>query len=249
MVGGKAEKWRKTKVEHVMAVLEKYRDNDLLLHFRMATDGAVNKRLAHPFKMSNKFHVMHNGVFSKYRVNGKPKDKSDTTRFVNEFLEPMLSDNGKLVAATIEKEIIGSKLAIMDTRGNVELYGGTWTEHNGCLYSNTYAWDYPYSYGYSKYGTHNAAMLGWQSGEELQETYADSMVRAEKTDLHDAMIDKLWSVAHLLPVDDNALIHYEDLSLFDALEMDEIDAYDFIESVSCNTLLELYTEAARLNLI
>jgi hypothetical protein len=247
MVGGKSEKWRKGKLDHVMAILDKYCDNDLVLHFRMATDGAVNKRLAHPFKMSNKFQVMHNGIFSKYRVKGQPKDKSDTTRFVSEFLEPMLAANGKLVPAEIEKEITGNKLAIMDTRGNVELYGGTWTDHGGCLYSNTYAWDYPYSYGsYSKYGTHNAALYGAMAGEEYQKTYADTLT---KSDLHDSMIDKLWSTAHLLPVEDQSLVMYEDLPMHDRLLAGEMDIYSYLESLSSDSILELYTEAVRINLL
>jgi predicted glutamine amidotransferase len=239
MVNGQSEKWRKAKLPHVMAVIDKYKDSELVLHFRMATDGAVNKRLAHPHKLNNGFTLMHNGVLSKYRVSTNVKDKSDTTRLVTEFINPMLSEHGAIVHAELEKEITGSKLAIMDRQGYIRTYGGLWTEHNGSEYSNTYAWDYPYTYATGSYSNkYNYAGVVSTSS---------TVIRADH--LAEELLSRLWFIAEELPLYDYSLIAYEDISLQEELADGLIQAEDFLELCSHTTLLELYTEACKLKLI
>jgi hypothetical protein len=126
----------------------------LVLHFRITTSGGTKADNCHPFPvvetmgMLKKHHMVcdmglaHNGIIDIKH----PADVSDTMAFVVNELAPIKKAKGDFhknphMRLMLENRT-GSKLAIMDKSGHVELVG-KFDEDGGCYYSNTtYKWGY-----------------------------------------------------------------------------------------------------------
>ena len=50
MANGEATKWKDLKPATIKRKIDELQDVDIAVHFRMATDGKVNKSNAHPFQ-------------------------------------------------------------------------------------------------------------------------------------------------------------------------------------------------------
>ncbi len=119
-----------------------------VLHFRMATHGEVSLDMAHPFSVSKHLLMVHNGIISGY---GRGSE-SDTAHFVREELVPLFGD-GKKGADRLQyeeeqeyvTEMVGlsNSLVFMDYEGRITQIGRQGLMHDGCWYSNTYAWSAP----------------------------------------------------------------------------------------------------------
>lgn len=138
--------WRVTdlqsdRVATVEDILDKWTEARVIIHFRMATDGAVTQALSHPFGTADGGYLFHNGVLGQFRTDPN-SNQSDTTRFRDEWLNPRLLD-GSLTTAAIEACIKGSRIVLVSASGDVRRYGSTWHKHEGSYYSNLYAWDTP----------------------------------------------------------------------------------------------------------
>jgi len=120
----------------------------LLIHFRIATSGKVDKGNRHPFpitlnkqllrkeELSCRFAVAHNGVISQY---GGHKKYSDSQKFIidilaNKRIKYNLLDRSiqKLICSYISPD----RLSILTYEGNLILLGKHIEDKDGCFYSN-----------------------------------------------------------------------------------------------------------------
>ena len=155
----------------------KYKDPDLtdlgmIIHCRITTHGLTNRSNTHPFPLSENEEdlcavslrkqpkaIAHNGIVSSVTVL-KTGKLSDTMEFIKTQLYPiseMNKDWNKFpkVLKAIE-EIIGSKLAILNTDGTIDRVGAFTKHEDGLWYSNMH-WDWTISSawrtgGYGKSG-------------------------------------------------------------------------------------------------
>lgn len=107
-----------------------------LIHLRYATHGRIGVKNTHPFKVvdhpnAGEIFLMHNGIVEKFSDDPK---KSDSKRFAEEFLHPLLTAHPSLwgskelldrIAAVDSK----SRFALADQAGRVVLTKNfDWTE-------------------------------------------------------------------------------------------------------------------------
>lgn len=138
----------------------------LVLHFRIGTQGANDKKNCHPFPISNNSidlcatkisaHVglAHNGIIPTFS-KALEKHFSDTHLFVRDFASLIMKtpqyylDEGIVKALDV---IAQSKLAILSNDGYVQLIG-SFEQHEGIFYSNsTYKENYSNLYRSAGYG-------------------------------------------------------------------------------------------------
>lgn len=122
-----------------------------VLHFRISTQAGTRPDCTHPFPLSKnmddlrqlntfaRFGVAHNGIIDLTAYNAKGVTHSDTMEFITDYLSLIIRtpdyhhdrDTVQLIT-----RLCGSRLAIMDTTGHVELIGTGWTQNGGTWYSN-----------------------------------------------------------------------------------------------------------------
>lgn len=154
-----------------------------IYHTRIQTSGGICKELTHPFLLdsdinkqrctnietSTGYAVAHNGIFNEF----EQKDKNnDTTQFITNYLVPLkkLKDNNNESLLDDDLDAIinklcgnSSKLAIINEKGDIKRYGGSWIYDNGIYYSNgTYERPKPYLYFNSIYDTNY-----WRNPDKL----------------------------------------------------------------------------------
>lgn len=122
----------------------------LILHFRISTSGKTDGATCHPFPVTSdlnalrKTHVItnlgmaHNGIISDFEE--KKSIYSDTQLFVNKCVSYLYDMNPKFLhddrtEKLLEPIINGSRLAFLDSHGNIYRYG-EWYENDGIYYSN-----------------------------------------------------------------------------------------------------------------
>ena len=130
----------------------------MVLHFRITTQGGVNKPCTHPFPLSKNMSdlrqlryktdigIAHNGIitltsegyYGYKSYSTKVVDYSDTMKFITDYLSLIIKSpkyyKDKDTLELIER-LAGSKLAILDANGHCELIGN-FTKDNGIYYSN-----------------------------------------------------------------------------------------------------------------
>jgi hypothetical protein len=120
------------------ALLLQESDTPMVLHFRWATHGAVEKANTHPFVIEKgKSAMMHNGILSIPCVKGW----SDTRTFCNEVLQrlPAGWERDPAIYWMVDQATLGSKIAIMYADGSVTILhknagiteGGIWYSNDG----------------------------------------------------------------------------------------------------------------------
>lgn len=128
-------------------------ETPFIFHFRISTQGGVQKGLTHPFPVTDdpndimktrikcSLGVAHNGIIDLTSDFVSKKSKySDTQLFIMDYLYKINSLNHgwykRKVGLELVENLIDSKLAILDSEGYVETIG-EFTLDNGILYSNT----------------------------------------------------------------------------------------------------------------
>jgi predicted glutamine amidotransferase len=122
-----------------------------VLHFRISTQGGVNKECTHPFPLSRDMEdlrktrftsdigVAHNGIISLTSVGYyKQVNYSDTMSFITDYLSLIIKDRKWYKdkdKVTLVARLAGSKLAIMDGSGTVTLIG-EFVKEGDCYFSN-----------------------------------------------------------------------------------------------------------------
>lgn len=136
-------------LKQVLEALGKVPDESrCVIHFRFATSRDVNRKLCHPFVIRRGEEVnggeglfFHNGIFNI----DAPLDSSDTEQWVRFY-------NAGLRWVLKPSVVMGSRLAFMDSKGEVK-YQGSWTESldddSGEIYKTSCeVVVYPRYYGY-----------------------------------------------------------------------------------------------------
>jgi hypothetical protein len=222
-----------------MEIMDTLTDVDVAIHFRMATDGRVNKHNAHPFKLKNQSWLMHNGILSAYRTS-KDDVKSDTRNFVETFCNPLIKKHGSVPKTALEQEIFGSTICLMNKDGSINRYGSGWVKYSGSFYSNEYAWDSPtYSAAYSSKVQSNLVSTRRPDYifDDVDRGFQDESILAE------AMLGLLEQCTDILPYTDPSYVSYDDIWLQDQIGLEAISGQEFIEYCSAETLLLMYTWA------
>ncbi len=163
--------------DDVINLYNKFKDEEIGIHFRWATHGLVNKKMAHPFKVFHNqpkgqdLYMMHNGIFSK--VGDWKQGASDTWHFVNDFLHPWLQKYSCEILKEDEfQEMLGSyigssnKLLFLDSTGaftTINKQSGT--EKDGYWISNTYSLTPSYRFKETK------ALPSYKSGLDYNPYY------------------------------------------------------------------------------
>lgn len=109
-----------------------------VLHFRIATHGETNAANTHPFKVTERLGLVHNGIISNVTCDINKK-MSDTWHFVEKYVKPLHKFWRTTAIRDLYEEYIGySKLIMMNEKGEVEIIKdnlGVW--NSGCWFSNT----------------------------------------------------------------------------------------------------------------
>ena len=108
----------------------------MLIHFRIATHGAVELDNCHPFWLNDRMALIHNGIITGY---GDKAKKSDTRDFIDKVIGNI---SWKMMKNPAYRELVGkaigySKFAILDITGDYWIINedkGYW--HEGIWYSN-----------------------------------------------------------------------------------------------------------------
>ena len=141
------------------------KEDDLVLHFRIATSGGTNPENCHPFPISCKVEdlkatrintpiaFVHNGVLGK----GNDELKiSDTQVFVKDVISrEEISDHldNEEVQKVIEQMAGGQRFFIADAEKDVFKRFGTWYEDGGLWFSNMHWKNYVEYSGFGWSGT------------------------------------------------------------------------------------------------
>ena len=154
------------KFEKFWKAVDKLPENlPIVYHFRIATHGARNEKGTHPFPITSNerllqkrfvktdIGVAHNGIIhlcGNYSKEKNPYNLSDTQLFIKDYLTklqniPNWHRDEKVMK--IVSELIKSKMAVLDKRGNISLIGD-FVEVDGYKCSNNYFKPRTYNYGY-----------------------------------------------------------------------------------------------------
>ena len=122
MANGGADRWVKIKPHKLQRKINAL--GAAAIHFRMATHGRIDHTNVHPFRAIDGSQIMHNGVLHKYA----PFDRtaaaaSDTSLFVQRFINPMLTRDGAIDMQAVANETAGNALAVMRPNGAIALTG------------------------------------------------------------------------------------------------------------------------------
>lgn len=124
----------------------------VLIHFRIATHGGVNPECTHPFPLVSDegymkktesiadYAVIHNGRISLTSSETYSKDKmSDTMIFIQKYLAKLASNARWFNNPTnmeLIYDLIDSKMAILNGRGEIKCTSGFTKDEDGNYYSN-----------------------------------------------------------------------------------------------------------------
>lgn len=115
-------------------IAEKYgQDNPMLIHFRIATEGKVNKANCHPFRIKGGA-LIHNGMLWSTK-QGLDAEFSDTRSFAQRLHNELRYDVVKASINELASAIEWNKLAMLYDNGEY-IRVGKWYEDNGIWYSN-----------------------------------------------------------------------------------------------------------------
>lgn len=124
----------------------------IVFHFRITTQGGVQKELCHPYPIADNYEDMrklahesnialaHNGIISLTSSFGKNLKYNDTMTFIRDYASIIIDNDlffgtKKNKCLLLERLIGSSKLAIMNKLGYVKLIGD-FKQVNGIYYSN-----------------------------------------------------------------------------------------------------------------
>jgi glutamine amidotransferase len=122
-------------------IAEQYgKDNPMLIHFRIATEGKINKANCHPFRIKGGA-LIHNGMLWG-TAGGLEAEFSDTRTFATRMHNELRYDVVKASIEELTQAVQWNKLAMLYDNGEYVRIG-KWYEDQGIWYSNeTYMpWD------------------------------------------------------------------------------------------------------------
>jgi predicted glutamine amidotransferase len=157
------------KFDDLKPLLEKINGNPYVLHYRWATHGTKNIDNCHPFRITKKLYMAHNGVIA---IEQKNKLMSDTWHYAQTLRQIGIDHDNvtdeEIISMMAKSVGGGNKLAFLDAQGKVTLVNeqaGTWKE--GVWYSNTHSFysiaasNNRYARYYNRYYHHRSASWDW----------------------------------------------------------------------------------------
>lgn len=118
---------------------------DCIWHVRMRTHGDVDLANCHPYAVTPRVALAHNGILAT--GNSWDASKSDTWHFIRNVIEPVVAyDEARVLDPTWQAflgQLIGSsnKFGIMTASGDAVIINrASGVEYAGAWLSNTYAW-------------------------------------------------------------------------------------------------------------
>ena len=140
------------KVKKIYEVEDNFKSLPMVFHFRISTQGGVNKALCHPFALSNSYDTMkelsgdydmaiaHNGIID-FASDYKITDHNDTMEFIKEVAYPTINDKltwykKQSIIDMFEYLLSGNRVVVLGGDGHAELIG-SWIEDGGLFYSNS----------------------------------------------------------------------------------------------------------------
>lgn len=117
----------------------------MLIHFRVATSGIIDKKNCHPWRIDERHAIIHNGVVAN-KIGIGSKDCSDTGLFVKHLLKPMFLQNDTFWKTSAFRWIIeqamgkNNKFALLDNNESHVIFNeeeGKW-EHGVWFSNDTY---------------------------------------------------------------------------------------------------------------
>lgn len=162
----------------------------MLIHFRIATHGAIELDNCHPFVLNNRMALIHNGIITGY---GDKKTKSDTRDFIDKVLGNI---SWKMFKNPSFCELVGnaigySKLAILDKTGAhviINEQKGIWDD--GVWFSNT-------SYKVKKYTPNTTQDYNpWYKAKDKKEE--DKQPTQKKITYEDDLYDDGWGISDFI---------------------------------------------------
>ena len=199
----------KSAAEFIAAYEAHGAGREIILHARMTTHGDTNLDNCHPFTVTPRVALAHNGILSF--GNDWDKTKSDTWHFVQRVITPAVAYDEALIHDAAWQKYIGAvignsnKFAMMDRHGQVSIINrDSGVEFLGAWWSNTYAWpaaaygcksnysgyrDRDWDYGsYGSYGNYSRysggrwdARLGKWVDEDETESEGDKAQSSDST--------------------------------------------------------------------
>lgn len=147
------------------------KEDSVIFHFRIATAGAVEPALTHPFPVSQEprellstridtdMAMAHNGIIASMSYSNAAY--SDTQYFImrvlgHQAVKETIFDEKSRFAESIIGQCFGSKFAFLNGSGQIRLFGD-FIKDEGIMYSN-----HGYKYGTYCYGP----QWGWKKGED-----------------------------------------------------------------------------------
>ena len=154
-----------------------FKDEPLVVHFRIGTSGGNVAKNTHPYPISNKLEhlhalhvkcdvgVAHNGVISDYSPEGD--DYNDTAEYIMSWMSNVMKLDKKFYSRRYYQDIMRqmtySKFAFLDKNGDIytvgdfkEVDGLSFSNLNHLPYQDRQKYDKPvsnyYKYGYSSWG-------------------------------------------------------------------------------------------------
>lgn len=126
-----------------------YRDHiegrESVWHARMQTHGDIDLENCHPYAVTDRVALAHNGILAT--GNDWDKSRSDTWHFIRNIVRPALLADESLAACPTWQSFIGdligrqNKFGVMTASGAVSIINrASGLEFEGAWLSNTYAW-------------------------------------------------------------------------------------------------------------
>ena len=180
---------------------EKVQGYEAIIHFRMATHGAVELANTHPFKVAE-FALIHNGILDIKADEGK----TDTETFASYVLEPLIKRFGSKILADPSFDFLlcsaieGSKFVLLSPSAHyiINEDAGLWEE--GIWYSNK-------SYQYTPVVPQLDLYYDETDNEEL-ELRIDELYAQLNDDITDAEAEAIYNELELLETEQNIRLEW-----------------------------------------
>jgi len=124
---------------------------DCIWHARMQTHGDIDLENCHPYFVTSRIWMSHNGILSS--GNDSDKTKSDTWHFIRHIIQPVLAYEPDRILDPSYQAFLGSligngnKFGFMTGNGDAVIINRqSGIEYNHAWLSNTYAWS-PHRFG------------------------------------------------------------------------------------------------------
>lgn len=119
--------------------VDKHKDRNILIHFRIATSGGVNELNCHPFYVNDSLVMIHNGVLGSFATPKKDSPYNDTQTFIHEYMVglPDKIYKNKTFRKLMGEMIGHNKFVLLDNHDNYYIINenlGHWKD--GVWYSN-----------------------------------------------------------------------------------------------------------------